>query len=306
MWKVLEPSTDLGGNSCCIRPGCVLGLCGLPARLPGKSGARVPFGSMGGDARNEIPVKLTVLGASPAVPTPGGASSGYLVQTPETLLLLDCGHAVASVLQTVTSIRRLSAIIISHMHPDHYFDLVPLKYAYLFQRIPPVPLLLPPGGLAILHRLQTAAGLRDSFFESSFEVSEYDPAQTLVQIAGLSIDFAPTQHFVPGYAMRFRSADSPRELAYSSDTGWVDSVLELFDGAAVGLVEATLLEDDPGEDIEGHLTAAQAGRLARQAGLTKLLLTHYWKDLGERLRAEAQSAFGGTIEMVEERTTYDV
>ena len=261
---------------------------------------------MGGDARNEIPVKLTVLGASPAVPTPGGASSGYLVQTPETLLLLDCGHAVASVLQTVTSIRRLSAIIISHMHPDHYFDLVPLKYAYLFQRIPPVPLLLPPGGLAILHRLQTAAGLRDSFFESSFEVSEYDPAQTLVQIAGLSIDFAPTQHFVPGYAMRFRSADSPRELAYSSDTGWVDSVLELFDGAAVGLVEATLLEDDPGEDIEGHLTAAQAGRLARQAGLTKLLLTHYWKDLGERLRAEAQSAFGGTIEMVEERTTYDV
>jgi ribonuclease BN (tRNA processing enzyme) len=251
-------------------------------------------------------MKLTILGSSPAVPGPGGASSGYLLESAETSLLLDCGHGVTSVLQTVTSIRNLTAILISHMHPDHFFDLIPLRYAYLFQQIPPVPLLLPPMGLAVFRRLQEAIGLSENFLERCFDVAEFDPETTLVALPGVEIEFAPAQHFIPAYAMRFRQkAGADRDLAYTGDTGWVDTVVDLFRGAAVGLVEATLLHHSrPSSDEYGHLTAADAGRLARDAGLQSLILTHYWYALRDELRAAARDTFGGEVEMAQERQTF--
>ena len=64
--------------------------------------------------------------------------------------MLECGHGAASKLLQYASIESLAAIVISHMHPDHFFDLVPLKYGIAFNRYPRIPLFLPPGGEPIL------------------------------------------------------------------------------------------------------------------------------------------------------------
>src|ERR1700687_112886 len=102
------------------------------------------------------PLTLTILGASPAAPNPGGACSGYLVRQGDTAVLLDCGSGVAGRVPLHVPVNRLSGVAISHLHPDHYFDLVQLYYILKFgEPRPPVlsprlPLFLPPGGREVL------------------------------------------------------------------------------------------------------------------------------------------------------------
>src|SRR5437763_5484042 len=100
-------------------------------------------------------MKLTVVGASPSFENPGGASSSYLLGTGTQRILIDCGHGSLGVLRTVIGLSDLTAIVISHMHPDHIFDLVPLAYAYrsLERGRPAPPLHLPPEGIGVLDRL---------------------------------------------------------------------------------------------------------------------------------------------------------
>ena len=74
---------------------------------------------------------FTVLGGSPAWPNPGQAASGYVVESDGTRLLMDCGSGIAAELRARDP-GPLTAIVISHFHADHWFDLVPLHYAYLF------------------------------------------------------------------------------------------------------------------------------------------------------------------------------
>ena len=72
------------------------------------------------------PLTLTILGASPAAPNPGGACSGYLLRQGETAVLMDCGAGTAGRIALHVAPNRLQGVAISHLHPDHYFDLVQL------------------------------------------------------------------------------------------------------------------------------------------------------------------------------------
>jgi ribonuclease BN (tRNA processing enzyme) len=155
-------------------------------------------------------------------------------------------------------------------------------------------LLLPPRGIQTLNALQQAVGLAADFFGSTFDVSEYDPARAQA-VATLRFAFAPIRHFIPGFALRFEANE--RTLVYSSDTGWSQNIIELAHGANLALIEATLLSQS--EDTEGHLTAAQAGALARQAQVQRLVLTHYWEAQAGALRREAAETFGAEVVMAQ-------
>ncbi len=77
-------------------------------------------------------MRLTIVGAGPVMPNPGGASSGYLLTAGDTRLLVDCGPGVVSRLQRYVACADLTAIVISHFHSDHLLDLVPLRYGLQF------------------------------------------------------------------------------------------------------------------------------------------------------------------------------
>ena len=60
------------------------------------------------------------------------------------------------------------------------------------------------------------------------------------------------------------------------DTAWCDAALELAAGADLVVCESTFLSSDERLAAEyGHMTARQAGRLAREAGARRLVLTHF-------------------------------
>ena len=81
-------------------------------------------------------MRITVLGKSPAWQDAGGACSGYLVEEDDFALLLDCGNGVFSKLRRHRDYVDVDAVLISHLHADHFLDLVPFSYALMLCAAP--------------------------------------------------------------------------------------------------------------------------------------------------------------------------
>jgi ribonuclease BN (tRNA processing enzyme) len=220
-------------------------------------------------------LRLTVLGCSTAAPHPATPTAGFLVEWESTAILLDCGQGVIRNLQRVLDPHQLSAIVIGHMHADHYLDIVGLRYLYPWgERAPdPLPIYLPPGGRPRLDALATAVSERAGFFDAAFDAIEYDPGREL-KVGDLRLRFVQGRHYVPAWGVVIDAPDGTR-LAYTGDTGPSASVEDGVRGADLLLVESALglaAHDDP---ERGHLTPEEAIDLARRAEARSAILVHY-------------------------------
>jgi ribonuclease Z len=111
---------------------------------------------------------------------------------------------------------------------------------------------------------------------------------------------------VNGRIVALADVSAPRRgqrFAFVMDTRLCDAVYELADGADMLVIEATFLNDDADLATRyGHLTAAQAARVAQECGVRRLVLTHFsqrYPDLG-RHRDEAAAVFGGDVVVAED------
>ena len=213
-------------------------------------------------------VRLSVIGSSPAWPNPGGACSGYLV---DGRLLLDCGPGVLAKLREREAWPTVEAIAITHLHLDHWGDLVPWVWGSLFGPGGSRPALwLPPGSTEelrpILHRLGS-----EDMLERAFEVSEYEPRRPF-SAAGFELTAVPVVHYdIPAYGFRVQG---DRLLAYSGDSGPCDALVEIARDADLFVCESTLERGELDGPLRGHLDPEEAIAAAAAAGAARLLLTH--------------------------------
>jgi len=237
-------------------------------------------------------LRLTVLGCSSAAPHEATPAAGFLVQWGDTNLLLDVGQGVVRNLQKLFDPHELTAIVIGHMHADHFLDLVGLRYLYPWgERAPdPLPVHLPPGARARLDALSVAVSERDGFFDAAFDAVEYDPAAEL-QVGDLRLRFFRGRHYVPAWGVVIEAPDGTR-LAYTGDTGPSSSVEDAVRKADLLLVE-TALRSALDDDLErGHLTGDEAIALARSAEVRSALLVHFNPDRLAELEATCAAAGG--------------
>ncbi len=221
-------------------------------------------------------MRLTVLGCGPASPQPDTPASGLLIESGRTAILLDCGQGVAGRLVRRLEPARLSAIVIGHMHADHFIDVSALRYRFAWagRTTARVPLLLPPGGLARFAELAGVVSERATFFDDAFEIREYDPS-TPERIGEVDVTFVPGQHYVPAWGTSLTGPDGSR-IVYAGDTGPNPGLVAAATGADLLVCEATLastVEDDP--DARGHLTLDETLEHGRAAAVKRLLITHY-------------------------------
>jgi ribonuclease BN (tRNA processing enzyme) len=221
-----------------------------------------------------MPVKLTVVGSSPAWPNPGGAQSGYLVEDDGRRLLLDCGAGVLAKLRELEDWPRIDAIAITHFHLDHWGDLVPWVWAHFVgpaQEAGEPELWVPPGGRGRLALLGEQLG-QPEMFERAFRVSEYEDARPF-EAAGMQVEARRVLHY-DLLAFGFRVASNGTVLAYSGDSGPSEQLTELARDADLFVCEATLEEPNPEGGTRGHLAAAEAEEAFLRSGARRLLLTH--------------------------------
>ncbi len=224
-------------------------------------------------------------------------------------LALDFGTGAFANIRSYADYDRLDAIVISHMHADHFLDLIPLRYALKYgakRRGAKLPLWMPPAGIATLRNLVGAFASEGNgdFIDECFEIREFDPAKSLPMGNG-TLRFAPTTHYVPAYAIRYERDGVA--LTYSADTAPDDRVVELARGSDLFLCEATLLVSDREPGVRGHCTGAEAARMAAAAGVRRLVLTHYSQDATERdLAGATRGIFSGDVHVADDHDVLEV
>jgi ribonuclease BN (tRNA processing enzyme) len=242
-------------------------------------------------------VRLTVIGSSPAWPNPGSVQSGYLVEGPGRLLL-DCGAGVLGRLREREGWPRVDAIAITHLHLDHWGDLVPWVWGVFHLRgegsdTGTPELWLPPQGGERLATLGGFLGYPEMFVHA-FRVREYADGVPF-RAAGFELTAWPLPHYRIG-SYGFRVTDgSGAALAYSGDTGPSDTLVELARDVDLFLCEATLAAEEPAPP--GHLTEAQAEAAFLASGAARLLLTH--RPCERPLEPRFELAYDGLVVEIE-------
>jgi ribonuclease BN (tRNA processing enzyme) len=260
-------------------------------------------------------MQLTVLGCRAGMPADGQASSGYLVETASARLLLDCGPGIATALSAVTDATELDAVVVSHLHADHCYDLLPIGKSLLsatmhypggpdvlVAEVKPVPLFVPAGARELFTRWAalfpvTTMPMLDKAFERAFDVREYQPGDRF-EVGDTTIGLHELRHVKTNCGIRVEAGGVT--LAYTGDTGMTDAAVKLAADADLLLAEATLSETDRTE--HGHLSGGDAGRIAARAGVRELALTHFActeEDWLQHLHDDAKSAYAGPIRLVQ-------
>jgi ribonuclease BN (tRNA processing enzyme) len=231
-------------------------------------------------------MELTVLGCSGSYGSPaGGACSGYLVRAGSNVLWIDCGNGSFANLQQHVDPADLTAVVITHVHPDHCVDLYGLHVmnTYGLERTG-LPVYAPEG---VEQGLEGLVGTWDDTFDWRL-VADGDRAA----VDGASLRFSRTAHPPPTVAVEV--AHDGKRLVYTSDTGPAWSCEVFGPGADVVLCEATYQHDDIRAPI--HLSARQAGEMARAARARNLMLTHLWPTIDPIASVEEGSeAFGNAV-----------
>ena len=229
-----------------------------------------------------------------------------MIQDGDLAVAFDFGTGAFANMRRYADYDRLDAVVVSHMHAEHFLDLIPLRYALRYgakRRANRLPLWLPPGGMAMLRSMTNAfanEGTGD-FLEDVFDMREFDPAATLPMGNG-TLRFATTTHYITSYAVRYQRNGS--SVTYSGDTAPDDRVIELARGTDLFVCEATLLahESERGE-LRGHSSAAEAGGMAAAAKAGRLVLTHYAQDATDAdLTVSARAKYGGDIVVADDHS----
>src|SRR3954454_4000844 len=264
-------------------------------------------------------MRLTVLGKSPSWQDADGACSGYLIEDGGTCGLLDCGNGVFSKLRRYRDYTKIDAVVLSHLHADHFLDLVPFSYALTYApRQQPVPVDRWPGTEAPARpQLIAPRGARDTFrrvvgawgnedlIENAFELREYEPADA-PEVGSLRFSFHEVPHFTETFAVAIESSNGGGRLVFGADSSPTDALVEFARGCDLLLVEATLPRPER-TGQRGHLTPREAGEHARAAGAKRVVLTHISDELDELwARNEGSAGYGARVEVASEGAVYHV
>jgi ribonuclease BN (tRNA processing enzyme) len=249
-------------------------------------------------------VRLIVVGCSGSFPSPDSPASCYLIEADDAdgrtwRVVLDLGSGALGPLQQYTRLDGLDALILSHLHPDHFMDVCGLYVARRYSPDGPVPDALPLfGPRGTVDRIRQAYGPDRADIADAFDVQELADGCPLT-LGPLTVTPHRVEHPVEAYGLRVESRAGPRAevLAYTGDTDACAALLPLAKGADLFLAEASFQEGR--DEARGvHLTGLRAGQAAADAGCRRLLLTHVpvWTD-PQAVLAEARSAFPGPVEL---------
>jgi ribonuclease Z len=241
-------------------------------------------------------MEITVVGSGTVVPRLNRRQSCVVVEMSGETLVFDLGSgAMRGMLHAGLDPFAVDRIFFTHFHPDHTVDVVPLlfsiKYGAEEERTRPLCLTGPEPFRSFWDSLTDVWG---EFMVGDYptRVSElpHDCTSPL-DLPGCRLSWSPAQHRPESIAYRLETEDGG--FAYTGDTEYSELVVELARGARTLLVECSFPDDSP---VPGHLTPSSAARIASEAGVERVVLTHIYPTADELdLAAEVGRGYDGEV-----------
>ena len=238
--------------------------------------------------------EVIMLGTGRALPTASQENTYLALSGPQSLILIDCaGAPYRRMLKARLDPVRLSALIITHFHPDHAYGVPSLLLSlWLAGRKEPLDLHAPEDALA---RVQDTIQLYDphtwpGMFSVIYHPIAMSPGAPVLTDDDFTITASPGLHFIPTVGLRVTDRTTGLSLVYSSDT---EPSAEIIDFAR----DADLLIHEASGAGQGHSSAAQAATMARDAFARRLMLTHYDRTATPpgAMRRQARAVFPGEV-----------
>lgn len=242
------------------------------------------------------PLQLDVLGAGPAyTDRPGAAGAAYLVRARSTAIVLDLGQGAFPRLAAQIEPSALDSVLISHLHPDHFIDLVALRHylRWQFQPTRRVRVIAPEGLDARIDALHDEPG----FTAASLDVEPI--VVGVLDIGALRVEAARVTHTADSHAFRVSVGSDGAGLVYSGDCGRAHDLDTLVREGDAILSEVSF---GPGPVVHDalHLDGPAVGALASRTGAGRVLLTHLQMGFDPAATlASVAAAYDGPIEFVE-------
>lgn len=242
-------------------------------------------------------MRLSVFGSSPPKPNPGTPCSSYLVSTKSTSVLLDCGHGSVPLLMQYP-LDELTAIVISHFHPDHFADLFALRNSRPSNT--KVPLIIPRGSLEILYGIINAIGLERDYFSKVFEILEVQ-SKDMLTIGEATMSFASAAHPLNCQMVDIKMGG--QRLVYSADTGLSKDLVAFARNADLLLIECTSFD----LALEGHLNVRDVAAVYDNAQPGQMIVTHYPQSSKQFIEGALLERFStATIDMAKPGKSYEL
>jgi ribonuclease BN (tRNA processing enzyme) len=247
-------------------------------------------------------MRLTVVGSGDAFGSGGRFNTCFMIETDKRTVLLDCGASTPVALHArAIDFSVIDAIILSHLHGDHFggIPFLLLDAEFLSRRERPLTIAGPPGARA---RLDAAL---EVFFPGSTRTKwrfPWDVVEMAVgvpcEVLGLRITTVEVVHYSGAPSTAVRLTDGERILAYSGDTQWTDALIRIADGADLFITECY----DHDRRITGHLSWAELRTRLHELRARRIIITH----MSPSMLAQQESARAAGVLVAEDGLVIDV
>ncbi|WP_047865593.1 MBL fold metallo-hydrolase [Rubrobacter aplysinae] len=242
-------------------------------------------------------MRVTVVGSGTVVPRLDRRQSCVVVNCGGETIALDLGAgAIHGMLHAGLDPFSLDRIFFTHLHPDHTSELIPLLFSTNYSdpanpRERPL-MLAGPEGFAKFWDLigQAYNGWLSGDYQATLELPVQHSEQR--EFGGYHLSWAPAQHRPESIAYRIEEPGG-ESLVYTGDTEYSESVVDLARGAHTMIVECSFPDDSP---VPGHLTPKGVAGMAREAGVSRVVLTHIFPPADELdLVSEVGRGYAGEV-----------
>jgi ribonuclease BN (tRNA processing enzyme) len=252
-------------------------------------------------------MEVTVVGSGTVVPRLSRRQSCVVVEAGGEIMVFDLGSgAVRGILHAGLDPFAVDRVFFTHFHPDHTVDapnlLFTLKYGAEAERRRPLSLAGPEPFEDFWRSLTGAWGalLIGDYPTSVAQLPR--ECDSPLGLAGCRLSWAPAEHRPESVAYRLDSESGA--FVYTGDTEYSSSVVELARGAHTMLAECSFPDESP---VAGHLTPRGVARVASEAGVRRVVLTHIYPQADELdLPAEVGRGYSGEVLVAQDGLRFDV
>ena len=250
-------------------------------------------------------MKLTILGRGTLCPRLDAGGPGHLLEAGDQKILFETGlGTLHKLLKLGIDLRKINHIFYSHTHNDHTCELAPLLwYLQFLLKFRPED----PKNDTIRINLYGPKGFKEYFNTVWFKILEKEELMPFIEsvnelgsgethVDNIKITSEPVDH--KRETIGFRVEHQGRIFVYSGDTSICDGLKKIAANADLLLLECAFTKV---KSVKGHMNTVECGRVAKESGAKKIVLTHmYPETLDSNVKEECATEFDGEIIVAED------